>query len=104
MQDSAGAEKWLTSLSSSPERDAAIASYINYVAATSPERAVSWVETFSDSSSRLASIATIAQQWLQSDRPAAEAWIQKLNLPDESKAQVLGSIQQQPPEPVEAVK
>jgi ABC-type proline/glycine betaine transport system substrate-binding protein len=103
MQDSAGAEKWISGLPNSSSRDAAVASYIGVLAATAPERATPWIEEVKDSSARLESITTVAQQWLQSDRSSAEAWLAKMNLPAETKNQILHSTEQ-PSEPADVTK
>ena len=34
-------------------------------------------------------IENIARSWLQTDRPAAEAWLAKINLPDDRKQLLL---------------
>ena len=56
---------------------------------SSPELAAPWAETLTDQNNRNSQIENVARHWLQTDRPAAEAWLAKVNLPDDRKQQLL---------------
>jgi ABC-type proline/glycine betaine transport system substrate-binding protein len=51
--------------------------------------AAPWVESITDQNTRFSQIETIARNWLQADRPSAEAWLAKVNLPDDRKQRLL---------------
>ena len=70
-------------------REAAVQSYVNSIAHSSPDVAAPWAETLTDPNQRNSQIENVARQWLQTDRAAAEAWLAKLNLPDDLKKRVL---------------
>ena len=69
--------------------EAAVQAYIGQLAYASPEVAAPWVESITDQNTRFSQIETIARNWLQADRPSAEAWLAKVNLPDDRKQRLL---------------
>jgi len=59
------------------------------IAHSSPDVAAPWAESLTDPNQRNSQIENSACQWLQADRPAAEAWLAKINLPDDIKKRLL---------------
>jgi hypothetical protein len=47
------------------------------------------VDRIGNAEQRNSAIETVAQQWLQTDRKAAEAWLAQTALPDDRKAELL---------------
>ena len=59
------------------------------LAGTLPELAAPWAETLADDTARFEQIENVARSWLENDRPAAEAWLAKVDLPSDRKKQLL---------------
>ena len=59
------------------------------LAYSSPELAAPWAETLTDQNIRNSQIENVARHWLENDRSAAEAWLAKVNLPDDRKQRLL---------------
>ena len=70
-------------------REAAVQAYVSRISYSSPELAAPWAETLTDQNQRNNQIENVARHWLQADRPAAEAWLAKVNLPDDRKQRLL---------------
>jgi hypothetical protein len=62
---------------------------VSSIAHASPDLAAPWAESLTDPNQRNSHIENVARQWLQTDRPAAEAWLARLTLPDELKKRLL---------------
>jgi len=63
--------------------------YVGNLAYSSPEVAAPWAETLTDQNTRFNQIENIARHWLEADRPTAEAWLAKVNLPDDRRQRLL---------------
>ncbi len=63
--------------------------YVNSLAYSSPELAAPWAATLGNEAIRDNSIENVARRWLQSDRPAATAWLATVNLPDDRMQRLL---------------
>jgi squalene cyclase len=87
--DATAAGQWLQTLPAGATREAAVRSYVDCIASSSPELAARLAETLTDSNQRNSQIENVARQWLESDRPAAEAWLAKVNLPEDQKKELL---------------
>ena len=85
----ARAGQWLQTLAAGATREASIQAYVSRIAHSSPDIAAPWAEALADPNQRNSQIENVARQWLQTDRPAAEAWLAKLNLPDDLKKRLL---------------
>jgi hypothetical protein len=46
-------------------------------------------ETLTDPNIRFNQMENVARHWLETDRPTAEAWLAKVNLPDDPKQRLL---------------
>ena len=79
-QDAAAAGEYLSTLSDSPERDAAVEGYATRVSREDPVAAMEWADTISDSSTREEAVLEVARDWYRIDRTAAETWIQDSGL------------------------
>ena len=84
------AGQWLQTLPAGASREAAVQAYVSQLAYSSPELAAPWAETLTDENLRNNQIENVARRWLETDRPAAEAWLAKVNLPDDRKQRLLG--------------
>ena len=87
--DSTGAGAWLQTLPAGATREAAVQAYVSDLAYSSPELAAPWAETLTDENTRFNQIENVARAWLQADRPSAEAWLAKVNLPDDRKQRLM---------------
>ena len=87
--DPEAAGNWLKTLPAGASREAAVSSYVERLAYASPELAAPWAETIADETARNNSLENIAQNWLRTDRTAAESWIARSSLPQERKTQLL---------------
>jgi hypothetical protein len=87
--DATAAGQWLQTLPAGATREAAVLSYVECIVSSSPELAAPWVETLTDPIRRNSQIEYVAGQWLQLDRPAAETWLNKVNLPEDQKKELL---------------
>jgi len=70
-------------------QERAISSFVSQITWQFPELAAPWAEKITDPNQRNNSIANVAQQWLQQNRPEAEKWLARTTLPDERKQQLL---------------
>ena len=87
--DPAAAGAWLQTLPAGTSREAAAQAYVSQLAYSSPELAAPWAEALTDQNVRISQIENIARRWLETDRPAAEAWLAKVNLPEDRKQRLL---------------
>ncbi len=83
------AGQWLQTLPAGASREAAVQAYVSHLAHSSPDLAAPWAETLTDPNTRFNQIENIARNWLAADRPAAEAWLANVNLPDDRKQRLL---------------
>jgi len=90
-QDANDAAKWLNRLGAGPGRDLALESFIDKIAPSFPETAVRWAESIGDDARRLYQLERVGEDWLQSDSPAAQAWIAQAPLPEAAKIRLLGA-------------
>ena len=88
-EDSTAAAAWLQTLPAGASRESAVQAYVAQLTYSSPELAAPWAETLTDENARFSQIENIARRWLEADRPAAEAWLAKVNLPDDRKQRLL---------------
>ncbi len=79
----------IQALPAGASREAAAQAYVGRVAYSSPELAAPWAETLTDQNLRNSQIENVARHWLENDRPAAEAWLAKVNLPEDRKQRLL---------------
>jgi len=79
----------LQTLPAGASREAAVQAYIGQLTYSSPEVAAPWAETLTDQNARFSQIENVASNWLKADRPSAEAWLAKVNLPDDRKQRLL---------------
>ena len=89
--DPTAAGQWLQTLPAGASREAAVETYVNNLAYSSPDLAAPWVETLTNDTLRNNQIENIARRWLETDRPAAIAWLATVNLPDDRKQRLLAS-------------
>jgi hypothetical protein len=67
----------------------AVSSFVSHLSYQSPEIAAPWAETLSDDNQRVNQMENIARRWLETDRASAEAWLARVNLPEERKKRLL---------------
>ena len=89
--DPEAAGQWLQSLPAGPARDSGVTAYVNKLANSAPALAAPLAETLTDETARNDQVEKLARRWLQTDRPAAEAWLAKVTLPDDRKQRLLQS-------------
>lgn len=92
-RDSNAVKDWLTSLTPSPSRDAAITSFINNreksLIKRDPITAVTWASTIGNDSMRFNQIQIVVKEWQNKDPNAAAAWVHNANLTEDQKNQLL---------------
>jgi hypothetical protein len=87
--DPTAAGQWLQGLPAGASRESAVQAYVSQLTQASPELAAPWAETLTDQNTRFNQMENVARRWLDTDRPAAEAWLAKVNLPDDRKQGLL---------------
>jgi hypothetical protein len=83
------AGNWLNTLPPGASRNNALRAYSEQRAPVSPRDAATWASAITDARMRNAQLETIAKTWLQSDRPAALAWISKAQFPQQVRNRIL---------------
>ncbi len=86
--DLEGPGVWLNQLPSGPLVDRALSIYATRAAQEDPMAAASWAETISSEQRRDRSLARIARIWKETDAEGFENWIEKVELPEESRERI----------------
>ena len=79
--DSAAAEQWLGNLPAGSSRDAAVAAYVDRIGPGEPEKALTWLKTFTDPALGAQRARRILSAWSRQDALAARNWISANPLP-----------------------
>jgi len=87
--DPTAAGQWLQTLPAGASREAALETYVSTLAYSSPELAAPLAETITVENLRNNQIENVARRWLETDHPAAAAWLARVNLPDDIKQRLL---------------
>ena len=90
--DPGSVSQWLQTLPTGASRENIADYYICEACHDSPELAAPWAETLTDDNRRYNAIERVAREWGRQDRAAAEAWLAKVNLPDERKQGLLNAF------------
>ncbi|HEY5753661.1 MAG TPA: hypothetical protein VIT21_10965 [Chthoniobacterales bacterium] len=75
--DPASAASWLGHLPDGKTRDQMISSFSNNVTDIDPEAAASWAASIGGESHRRNTLSNVISQWARTDRPSAEAWVNR---------------------------
>lgn len=87
------AARWLETLPADAARDAAINRFVQQAAGQTPQLAAGLVARVNDSSLRLSATEQLARIWLENDRAAAEAWLQRSGLSEQQRAGLLARLE-----------
>jgi hypothetical protein len=90
--DPGSVSEWLQTFAGGAGGQAIVQDYINEACYDSPELVAPWAETLTDDNRRYNAIERVAREWGRQDRAAAEAWLAKVNLPDERKQGLLNAF------------
>ena len=94
-QDWTSTADWLRTLPDGPGRDGAIDSFVASVDGYDIQTATEWAGAIGNPEQRLAKLRSTFQRWLGENREAAMNWLEKSNLPAETRSRMLS----QPPPP-----
>lgn len=83
-RDATAAGEYLTSMASSPARDAAVEEFASNLARQEPDTAIQWAETIDNQESRTETITRVARSWYRQDQEAASQWLSTSGLPEET--------------------
>ncbi len=83
------AERWLQGRMGKVDADAAIQAFVLRVAREDPPLGASWARQIRDASLRYFAIEAVARAWLQTNRPALEAWLARTDLPQPRVSRLL---------------
>jgi len=94
-RDPDAAGNWLKTLADGAHRDLAIGAYVIQVAPSLPASAAKFAESIGDESMRHRQMQDMAEDWLTRDSEAARTWITQADLPELSKARLLGTAKEE---------
>lgn len=81
LNDWNAAAGWLEKLPFGPSRDAAIGAFVTSADGNDIRLALEWANQTEAPESRTTRVETTARRWLQEDKAAARAWLEKAQLP-----------------------
>ncbi len=87
------AGRWVAGLEQGTSRDLAIATYAAKIAPAFPAVAAQWAENIDGESVRARALEAVGQAWLQSDAPAARAWLAAIPLSGDAKERLQPSVE-----------
>jgi len=72
-------------------REEAVVAFTGWLSPASPAVAAQWAESLAGESERQRQMELVGRNWLETDGPAARAWIAQVSLPEPAKRRLLGS-------------
>jgi hypothetical protein len=86
--DPAAAVAWLEHWPAGSDRDAAVSAGAGGLVRSRPDMAAQWASVIEEQTVRNQQMERAARRWLETDRPAALAWITSSDLPTEIKSEL----------------
>jgi hypothetical protein len=88
-EDPTAAGEYLTSMSVSPARDAAVSSFARTFDREDPALAAEWAGSINDEETRSDTMESVARSWMRSNSEEAKEWLPKSGLSEEAQQKVI---------------